>query len=239
MTGRAKRPSGPSIVFTCEHGGNAVPGRWAPLFREHRDVLRTHRGHDIGAAVVAETMASALDAPLFVATTSRLLVDLNRSPRHPRRFSEVTRALPRAERDRIHREYYEPHRAAVEAAVRDALGRAPRVVHIGVHSFTPVLDGAVRRADVGFLYDPARRGERELCAAWKAAMKDAAPRCVVRQNYPYRGVSDGFTTALRKVHGASRYVGVEVEVNQARLGSRAEARAMGKLLAESLSAALR
>jgi predicted N-formylglutamate amidohydrolase len=232
------RPRPAVVIVTCEHGGNAIPRRWAALFRDSEDVLRTHRGYDIGAAVVAATLSRAIDAPLFVARTSRLLVDPNRSPNHPRRFSDITRALPDAERARIVREHYEPHRRAVEEAVADALRRAPRVVHLGVHSFTPVLNGVTRRADVGFLYDPAREGERSLCAAWRAAMKRAAPSCVVRQNYPYRGVSDGFTTALRRVHPASRYVGVEIEVNQARLGSRAGTREMGRLLVSSLEAVL-
>jgi hypothetical protein len=42
---------------------------------------------------------------------------------------------------------------------------------------------------------------------------------IVRRNYPYRGNADGLTTALRRVHGADRYVGIEVELNQRLLGS--------------------
>jgi predicted N-formylglutamate amidohydrolase len=226
------------VVVTCEHGGNDIPKRWAPLFRDRRAELRTHRGYDIGAARVAEIVAGALHAPLFVAHVSRLLVDLNRSPNNPRRFSEVIRALPAAERERIVREYYEPHRGAVEGAVARAIGEGRRVLHVGVHSFTPVLHGVVRRADVGLLYDPRRKRERELCSAWQGAMTRAAPSLVVRRNYPYRGVSDGFTTALRRAHGGARYEGVEVELNQARLGSNRVIDDAGRLLAESLVEAL-
>jgi predicted N-formylglutamate amidohydrolase len=236
----SRRVRGPvALLLTCEHGGNRVPPRWAALFRGRRGALASHRGYDIGAAAVAELMAEELGAPLFVARTSRLLVDLNRSPTHPRRFSEVTRVLGSDERDRIEREHYTPHRAAVQKAVGDALRASSRVVHVAVHSFTPVLDGIVRRADVGFLYDPARAGERALVEAWRVSLGRAAPAYVVRRNYPYRGVADGFTTALRRVHAASRYIGIELEMNQARLGTTRDREHMAGLLARSLQVALR
>ena len=226
------------VVVTCEHGGNAIPKRWAALFRGKEGVLRTHRGYDIGAARMAEIVASALHASLFVAGVSRLLVDLNRSPHHPRRFSELTRGLPAAEKARIVRGYYEPHRGAVEGAVAAGIARGRPILHLGVHSFTPVLDGVVRRADIGLLYDPESRAERDLCSAWQGALARTAPSLVVRRNYPYRGVSDGFTTAVRRLHRAPAYAGVEIEVNQARLGSRSAIDAAGRILAESLVEAL-
>jgi hypothetical protein len=37
----------------------------------------------------------------------------------------------------------------------------------------------------------------------------------VRFNYPYRGVADGLSTWLRHRHREGRYVGVELEFNQA------------------------
>jgi predicted N-formylglutamate amidohydrolase len=94
-----------------------------------------------------------------------------------------------------------------------AAGR--RVVHVAAHTFTPELDGVVRTADVGLLYDPARRGEHRLAAAWKAALSVAAPQLRVRRNYPYAGKGDGLTRELRLRFPAARYVGIELEVNQA------------------------
>jgi predicted N-formylglutamate amidohydrolase len=228
----------PLLVLTCEHGGNMIPRRFVALFRDRKAELRTHRGYDIGAARMAEIVARSLGAPLFVAGVSRLLVDLNRSPHNPRRFSEATRGLTADERERICRDYYEPHRHAVEGAVAKAIDEGRRVLHVGIHSFTPVLDGVVRRADMGLLYDPRRPAEHELCAVWRAAIARSAPSLVVRRNYPYRGVSDGFTTALRRTYVGRAYAGVEVEVNQARLDSRRAIDAAGWILAESLEEAL-
>ena len=95
------------------------------------------------------------------------------------------------------------------------MSRGRRVIHISSHSFTPVLDGEVRRADVGLLYDPRRRGEVELCARWKAALCAIAPALAVRRNYPYAGKGDGLTSYLRTRFPPGAYVGIELEVNQA------------------------
>jgi predicted N-formylglutamate amidohydrolase len=83
-----------------------------------------------------------------------------------------------------------------------------------MHSFTPVLKGEVRRADVAFLYDPASQVERDLCDGWSSRLKLARPDLRVRRNYPYRGTDDGFTTALRAEFGERKYAGIELEVNQ-------------------------
>lgn len=203
-----------SMLVTCEHGGNSVPPRYRPLFRGQEALLRTHRGYDPGGLVMAKDLAAALDATLFVATVSRLLIDLNRSPRNPLLYSEATRHAPATVRREILDAYYLPYRDRVEACIADAVGKGRRVVHISSHSFTPVLDGEVRNADIGLLYDPGRAAERGLCQAWRAALKSAAPEYRVRRNYPYTGISDGFTAYLRRQFAETAYAGIELEINQ-------------------------
>jgi predicted N-formylglutamate amidohydrolase len=217
---------GDAFLVTCEHGGNRVPPRYRILFRGHEDLLDGHRGYDPGARSLAHDLAAALEAPLAISTVSRLVVDLNRSLRHPRLFSPLTRAAPAAVRREIVARHYLPYRAEVEARVAAAAARGRRTIHVSAHSFTPVLDGVARTADVGLLYDPARGGEAQLCAAWRAALRDLAPALRVRRNYPYAGKADGLTTHLRRRFGPRAYVGVELEVNQAWVfaGGRAWAR---------------
>lgn len=210
----ARRSAGVAFLVTCEHGGNRVPARYRALFRGHEDLLAGHRGYDPGALALARELAAALGAPLVVSTVSRLLVDLNRSLHHPRLFSAATRGAPAAVRAEIVARHYLPYRDEVARLVRDAAARGRRVVHVSAHSFTPVLDGVVRNADVGLLYDPARRGERALCQAWQRTLRELAPALRVRRNYPYAGKSDGLTTHLRRLFPARAYAGVELEVNQ-------------------------
>lgn len=206
-----------TLLVTCEHGGHAVPRPCRKLFAGAHNALASHRGWDAGALALARRLAASLGAPLRAATVSRLVVDLNRSPNHPRVFSEWTRSLPGPERRALLAEHHTPHREAVDADVRAALSAGGRVLHVGVHTFTPALDGRVRTADVALLYDPGRPAERALAAAWAAALAGRLPDLAVRRNQPYRGASDGLTTWLRGRHGPA-YLGFELEVNQRLLG---------------------
>lgn len=202
------------LLITCEHGGNRVPPRYRPLFAGFEALLATHRGFDPGALALARKLAAALQAPLFASTTSRLLVDLNRSPGHPRLYSEATRGAPDAVRHEIFSRHYLPYRDAIEQHVAAAVARGQRLIHLASHSFTPVLDGVVRNADVGLLYDPSRSGEVALCRAWQTHLQRLRPDLKVRRNYPYAGRSDGLTAYLRRRFPPDAYVGVELEINQ-------------------------
>ena len=203
-----------AYLVTCEHGGNDIPAAFAAPFRGHRRLLDSHRGYDPGALGTARELARALGATLVVATVSRLLVELNRSPGRQFRHSPIMRDAPAGMRAEACRQHYVPYRSRVEAFVANACAAGTRVVHISSHSFTPSLDGSIRRADVGLLYDPDRRRERDLCLRWQRALTERRPAWRVRRNYPYQGRSDGFTSWLRKRYAADAYVGVELEVNQ-------------------------
>jgi predicted N-formylglutamate amidohydrolase len=219
-----------SLVVTCEHAGNRVPAEWRHLWRGRGPLLRSHRGWDPGAL----RLARAFGGRLFFSTTTRLLVDLNRSIDNPAVFSEFTRKLPRADRLRILARHYLPYRVAATQAIEAAMP----VVHLSVHTFTPVLRGRVRPMDVGLLFDPARSGERTFCERWRAPLRAAG--LVVHFNAPYRGTSDGFATWLRGLFPERRYLGIELEVNQrhARRGGAAWRR-LARTLVESFEAARR
>jgi predicted N-formylglutamate amidohydrolase len=164
---------------------------------------------------MARALAESFAAPLVVATTSRLLVDLNRSIGHPRLFSEATRDASKELRAEILDRHYKPYRSQVEQLVARSVARGRRTIHISSHSFTPKLHGRVRNADVGLLYDPGRRGEVRLCARWKDSLARLAPELRVRRNYPYAGKGDGLTAHLRGRFPQGAYVGIELEINQA------------------------
>ncbi|MDQ9170429.1 N-formylglutamate amidohydrolase [Oxalobacteraceae bacterium R-40] len=214
------RPHVPAVVsrdffiVTCEHGGNRIPARYRNYFSGHGGFLETHRGYDRGALPMARSLASALSAPLFYTTVSRLLIDLNRSPNHPKLYSELTRPLPRQVKQEIMERHYLPYRTEVESRVAQAVKQGRRVIHISSHSFTPELNGEVRDADIGLLYDSKRSEESKLCRLWQAALKKSLPDLRVRMNYPYSGSSDGLTAALRKRFTPDTYTGVELELNQ-------------------------
>jgi len=210
----AQRAERLAYLVTCEHGGNEIPPPYVALFRPHQALLESHRGYDPGALALAQTLACALGARLLTSTISRLLVELNRSPGRQFRYSPVMRNATSAVRAEICRHHYTPHWTAAEAFVRDAVANGQHVVHVASHSFTPSLDGDVRRTDVGLLYDPAREFERSLCVAWQAALAARMPQWTARRNYPYRGTGDGLTRYLRTRFEDASYCGIELEINQ-------------------------
>lgn len=202
------------LVLTCEHAGNRVPERYSGVFQQDAPVLETHRGYDIGALELSRSIGDACGTEPHLHTVTRLLVDLNRSLRNPAAFSEYVRDFEKEGRNELARRYYHPHRNKVEEIIRSHIQEGERVLHLSVHTFTPVMNGKERKADVGLLYDPTREPEKRFCHAWKEALLRAFPELAVRYNYPYKGTMDGFSTYLRKQFGPGEYLGVELEVNQ-------------------------
>ena len=222
-------------IVTCEHGGNRVPARYTKLFAPYERDVNSHRGYDPGALEIARAVSSALGAPFLYSTTTRLLVELNRSANHHGLFSKVTRKLNDDEREWLIQNYYMPYQNRVEKAIGDLYGGNRRVLHLSVHSFAPVLKGERRNADIGLLYDPRRAMEKKFCRRWREVLREEWPQYKVRMNYPYQGKADGFTTQLRKRFPIKAYAGVEVEVNQKHhSGARSEWNAFKFVIVNSL-----
>lgn len=201
------------LLLTCEHGGNEVPAAYRAQFVGAAKVLESHRGYDPGALELARAAARRFEAPLFSSKISRLVVDLNRTSGHPTVFSTYTQALPTEERQILLERLHAPHHRRVEEAVGEALASGAGVLHVAIHSFTPIWNGTPRGIDLGLLYDSRRGAERALATAWKDALAEAYPELRLRRNAPYRGTGDGLTTWLRRRFSGRPYVGFELEVN--------------------------
>jgi predicted N-formylglutamate amidohydrolase len=203
-----------TILVTCEHAANRIPKRYQHLFESAEDLLKTHRGYDIGALALAQRLSKVLEAPLFTGKYSRLLADLNRHPGHWNVFSRFTDALDAAEQQRILKTYHEPYRAGVRNHVQQEIKNTHSVLHLSIHSFTPELDGVIRTADIGFLYDPKRKSEKQITACLIKQFKNNLNILRYRRNYPYLGISDSLTTSLREEFPDNCYAGIEFEINQ-------------------------
>ena len=204
------------LMLTCEHASNRLPAAFKKAVPA--DVLKTHRAYDIGALLVFRKLVRFAKPEFHCeGKFSRLFVDLNRTITNKSAFSEYYEALE--SRDKAAAEkaraqataYWKEYRENVEKFV--VSNKGTEIVHLGIHSFTPVLNGKVRNADIGILYDPARPQERAYAQIIKDEIKRLYPAMKVRFNYPYKGSSDGLTTTLRKKFGP-RYVGIEIEINQ-------------------------
>ena len=207
-----KKPAREILILTCEHASNKLPAAFKKAVPA--EVLKTHRAYDIGAVQVFRKLVQ-FAKPEFSSEGkfSRLFVDLNRTITNKSAFSDFLRNNAKAMDQAT--AYWTEYRAAIEKFVVSVLKSKipPNIIHLGIHSFTPVLNGKVRNTDIGILYDPARPQERAYAQVIKAEIKRLYPEMKVRFNYPYKGTTDGLTTSLRKKFGP-RYVGIEIEVNQ-------------------------
>jgi predicted N-formylglutamate amidohydrolase len=201
------------IITTCEHGGNHIPGQYRDYFTKAAEDLNSHLGIDFGALDVFRDLTGKTSDFSIYSEVSRLLVDLNRSLNSPTLFSIYTRDLPDNIRKMILAEYYFPYRDPVVKNMKGYFHSGEMVIHISVHSFTPVLNGETRKTDIGLLYDPDSNEETEFCKIWKRSMEMLMPEIKVMYNYPYPGIMEGFTRYLRELFPL-KYTGIELEINQ-------------------------
>lgn len=120
--------------------------------------------------------------------------------------------MPLTEREQLVERWWHPHRDQLVALI-ETRGNRP-VLHLSVHSFTPIWGEVVREVDVGVLYDPSRKRERQFADEFIDELGQRDPSLRIRRNQPYRGTADGLTTAFRKRFRPTRYLGVELEVSQ-------------------------
>lgn len=203
-------------VISCEHASLRVPERLLPLFKsaENRRRLQSHEGYDKGALTYAHLLSKGLKAPLFTGSFSRLVVELNRSLNHPQLFSSITGALSADEKEIILRRIYRPFRDKVFQQIFDLLHKSEeiQVVHISCHTFTPVFHGEERKTKMGILYDPRSKYEKGLANYLKKKLIPVVGRDKLHLNKPYKGISDGHVTHLRRLFSPKRYVGLELEI---------------------------
>lgn len=227
-----------ALLVTCEHAVNVVPQRWQHLFRDNPEILMTHRGWDQGAAELARFLAGELSAPCFMALVSRLLLDHNRSPHNRALWSEFSRELPVQEKTLLLDDYYRPFLEQASHWIAERQMNGERVIHVSVHSFTPVLDGKARDLDIGLLYDTNRSDEAFLADIWKSRLTAGNPELKVRFNVPYRGRSDCHQRSYRELYKSGAYQGIELEINQNLVSAQPGWNDIKKLLADSLREAM-
>lgn len=232
--------AGSDILLVIDHAGRAVPASLGRLGLPDAEFER-HIAWDIGVLGVGEHLCTLLDATAVVQRYSRLVIDCNRTPRHPTSIAPRSdgtdipgnQGLDDAARDARRDEIFTPYQDAIAALV-DARLRAGRpTVLVAVHSFTPVMSWHVRPWHAGVLYNHDPRYARALLA-----LLEAEGDLVVGDNEPYAlSDTDDYTVP---VHGEQRgLLHVELEIRQDLIatpeGQRAWAERLARLLPQALS----
>ncbi|MBZ9650440.1 N-formylglutamate amidohydrolase [Psychroflexus montanilacus] len=200
------------LILTCEHASNELPSQYISLFETHQIRLNTHEGYDIGAFEVYKSLQFLADYSAHY-PWSRLLIEVNRSLSHPNLFSSISSTLSKTEKNRLINDYYQVYRNQIQQNIDEFIAKGETVLHLSIHSFTPVWNEIDRNAEIGILYDPSRKVEQDFAKNFKTELKSIFPNFRIRMNYPYLGKSDGLTTNLRNQF-PKQYLGIEIEINQ-------------------------
>jgi predicted N-formylglutamate amidohydrolase len=209
------------IIVSCEHADNYIPKDYLNLFVGKDEVLNSHRGWDEGSKDIGKYVARLLEAPFFQQKISRLLIESNRSIDNSELFSEYSTGLLSEDKKYLISQYYLNYRNQVENEIRMAIEKKQNVIHISVHTFTPILNGVERQVDIGILYDESREKEHQFSLVWRDKLSSELKDILIMLNLPYNGADDGFTTYLRTCFNPDDYLGIELEVNQKYVGQSA------------------
>lgn len=221
------------VIFTCEHASNDIPKEYKKHFVGKKEILAGHRGYDWGTEHLGKALGKTFKAPVVFGTFSRLLIDLNRSEGHKTALSEMTKDLHPDTHEIIKETYHRPHWRKIHNIIEEQIKKGKTVVHIGIHSFTPALNGVVRTTDIGLCYDSRRKTELKLALEWQAALRTHG-ELRIRRNYPYSGLYDGLTSSFRKLYSEKKYRGFEIEINQALVQKSSDLAMIEKLVIQSL-----
>jgi predicted N-formylglutamate amidohydrolase len=192
----------------------AVPEWHRDRFRDSEEVLTSHRGWDPGALNLAQAFAMKTRTPLAHGEVTRLLIDLNRSPDNPARFSEFAAGLTDEQRQKLHDRYFTSYLDILTERIGSGLKISPPVVHLSIHTFVREHEGSRRSTDIGILFDPARPAEAAFATRWLTNLRAAAPDLRFDANAPYAGTDDGITVLFRQRYPDPDYLGIELEVCQ-------------------------
>jgi predicted N-formylglutamate amidohydrolase len=190
------------LIILCEHASNHIPEAYHGLGLSDADLER-HIAWDIGAADVTRKISKMMGVAAVLGSVSRLLIDPNREPDHPTLVPTISdgtiipanRDLPRGAIEARRASFYDPFHAAAATLVEGHLsaGRVPLVV--GMHSFTPEMNGKQRPWQVGFLWNKDPRLAQALIG-----LLERETDLTVGDNRPYSG-RDLYYTMQR--HGAA------------------------------------
>ncbi|MEY1557565.1 N-formylglutamate amidohydrolase [Yoonia sp. R2331] len=226
-----------SVVLLCEHAGRAIPKSLGNLGLSEA-VINSHRGWDIGAQVVARSVAARLNAPLVLQNYSRLLIDANRPPEGPHAITTEVDGVPvpgnmaisPKERTQRVTEIFLP----MDTALSELFARSPRSACFSIHSFNPTLGGGdVRPWDAGFL----SRQDTDTAHDMMNVIAGQQPALTLAVNQPYQ--IDDETDWFIPKHAESRQIAhALIEIRNDNISTDDDCEMWAGLLTDAISAVM-
>ncbi|MFQ5534293.1 MAG: N-formylglutamate amidohydrolase [Sphingomonadales bacterium] len=183
------------LVLVCDHASPALPPEYGTLGLD-RTMFHRHIAFDIGAADVTASLSEKLNVPAVLSTFSRLLIDPNRAlddqtlivKSSDGVFIPGNQSLDAAEiNSRVQKFHCRFHEAVDDQfTAASAAGIIPAFV--GIHSFTPIMNGFERPWEVAVLWNRDPR----LAQALLRRLQAENDLCV-GDNEPYSGRLAGYS----------------------------------------------
>ncbi|HYD19272.1 MAG TPA: N-formylglutamate amidohydrolase [Patescibacteria group bacterium] len=225
-------------VIVCDHASNLVPRSLNNLGLGKTE-LKKHIAWDPGTQDIGRYISAKMDAPLVLATYSRLVVDLNRGPDAPEcmRPESDHIAIPGNEnlspghkKQRLD-EIFWPYHRAIDGQLQRFLDKGVAPLLLSLHSFTPQMDGFKRPWHIGVLWNKEEGIARRLVDS----LRKNNPQIRVGENEPYSLKAANVTKNTVSTHAESRGLPyVIVEFRQDLVGTAAGARKWAGLFLKSL-----
>ncbi len=148
------------LLIGCDHAENRIPEGLSNLGLEPEH-LDSHIALDVGAKQVSILLSEMFDAPLIMASYSRLVIDLNRYPQDPSLILEVSDGIPipgninldsSTRQERIDSFFVPYHKKFAEIA-RNMMDCHEDPLLLALHSFSPIIGGERRPWHYGVMWD--------------------------------------------------------------------------------------
>lgn len=201
-------PTEGGILVVCDHASNHMPDDIKLGIEPH--LLNRHIAYDIGVARVAGYLVELCGYAAFLATHSRLVVDLNRYvtdasaiPITSDGIAITGNQLDQAGRAERLERFFTPYHAALE----DLLNRNRPALILSVHSFTPRLESdpmAERPWEIGVLYN-----EQDIPSGMAIEWLEGEG-LIVGDQLPYSGKQLNATMNRHAEANDIPYVGIEI-----------------------------
>ena len=184
------RPDGKgNIILFCDHAGKKFPERLGRLGLEEH-ILDKHVAWDIGIADMSIPLSEQMDAPLLLASYSRLVIDCNRRLDDPSSIAQISdgiaipgnRGLNALDRQLRADEIFTPYHQTLARKIREKVAGEASPYLISLHSFTPCMNGFHRPWHIGILWNEDDRLVKPLMAA----LEEEGDLCI-GDNEPYSG----------------------------------------------------
>lgn len=230
------------ILITSEHAGKIFPPYLGTMGLKKEQLSVVSHLYDIGVTEISKILAKGLKCRCILSKYSRLVADLNRSPRNPNIFLKNSFGidipgnfdLTEQEKNKRMNEFYWPYHYRVKDEMDNLLNLHEKVFFISIHSFNQFVNGRERKGDIGLLY----RFDKDLavCSNIKELLKKKSNlKVVFNQPYSAKEVA-GYT--LRHYGKRKNITCFEFEINDKHLKTKKDIRKIGSLLLEVVKEAI-